>query len=246
MCTVTYLPTGDATFILTSSRDERVARKPALFPVYKQIPSTNRILFPQDGDKGGTWIASSSTLTVCLLNGAFENHIAKPPYRLSRGLVVLAVFEYASVDEFINAYNLQGIEPFTMIIVQHSDTVTITELRWDGIKKYSSQVNSQQPHLWSSVTLYNSQMREERARWFSTWLQEKTFNIEAIRYFHQSGGKGRDTSYSIRMNRPGLVSTVSITSVEVEISFLRMCYEDLATKTLAQQTFRRLAYPQTI
>ncbi|MDO1448530.1 NRDE family protein [Rhodocytophaga aerolata] len=246
MCTVTYLPTSDTTFILTSSRDERIARKPALFPVYKHTPFHAKVLFPQDGDKGGTWIASSSTLTVCLLNGAFENHVPEPPYRLSRGLVVVSVFDYASVDEFIHAYNFQGIEPFTMIMVQHASTVILTELRWDGKEKHISKTNSQQPYIWSSVTLYDRQMIEERTLWFSQWLQEKAFNVESIRGFHQSGGKGTDTSYNIRMNRPGLVSTVSITSVEVEISLLRMYYEDLATNTLAQQTFRRLAYPQII
>jgi hypothetical protein len=232
MCTVTYLPTGTTAFILTSSRDERLGRKPAHFPVWKQTPWHTRVLFPQDGDKGGTWIAGSSTLTVCLLNGAFENHVPQPPYRLSRGLMVLSVFEHISVESFIHNCNLQGIEPFTMIMVQHADTVTVTELRWDGKEKHIAGKDPQQPHIWSSVTLYTPKMVKEREDWFARWLQAHiSYTTAAIRSFHRDAGAGNDTSYSIRMSRPGLVSTVSITSIEAAVNLLGMQYEDLAVNT---------------
>src|SRR4051812_22764348 len=74
MCTVTYLPLKEG-FIITSNRDERLVRKPADAP---QIISglNTRILFPRDGEAGGTWIATSeNNRTVCLLNGAFVPHL---------------------------------------------------------------------------------------------------------------------------------------------------------------------------
>lgn len=245
MCTVTYLPTGSHTFILTSSRDERISRESAYFPVHRQTSFYGNVLFPQDGDKGGTWIASSDALTVCLLNGAFENHVPQPPYRISRGLVVLAIFEYVSADAFIEMYDLQGIEPFTMILIQHAENIALTELRWNGKEKYVTRKEFTQPHIWSSVTLYSREMMKEREEWFNKWLWKRaSYESESIRNFHQEGGKENKPSYSIRMNRPGLVATVSITTIVAEANLIIMYYEDLAKEELAQESIIRKAYLQ--
>jgi hypothetical protein len=216
-----------------------VGRKAAVFPVASQTPFYSQLLYPQDGDKGGTWIASSNTLTVCLLNGAFENHISCPPYRLSRGLVVLAVFNYDSVSSFVDLYDLKDVEPFTMIIARHAGSMALIELRWDGQQKYIIAKNAQQPHIWSSVTLYNQNMMKERETWFGQWLQQQSFFNEAsIKGFHHQQGQ-TDQSYSIRMNRPGLVSTVSITTIVAEVNRLTMSYEDLLKGEVSQAYINR-------
>jgi hypothetical protein len=245
MCTVTFLPTGNHTFFLTSSRDERIDRKPAGFPVTRPTSIYKKVLFPQDGDKGGTWIASSDTLTVCLLNGAFKNHASVPPYRISRGLVVLTVFDYASVEAFLKLFDLNKVEPFTMIFVQHAEKIVLTELRWDGQQKHVTVKDARQPHIWSSATLYDHKMMEERESWFSQWLQqEPLLERLAVRNFHYHGGQA-DQTYNIRMNRPGLVSTVSITTIEAEVTMLTMYYEDLAKEEKAQASISRIAYAET-
>ncbi|GBL36066.1 hypothetical protein EMGBS15_16610 [Filimonas sp.] len=88
MCTVTYLPVSSSSFILTHNRDEHHTRAIALLPEKKTMQDIE-IIFPTDQQGGGTWIATSKEFTLCLLNGGFEKHIPSPPYRHSRGLVIL-------------------------------------------------------------------------------------------------------------------------------------------------------------
>src|SRR5579871_6575106 len=128
MCTVTYLPTPTG-YILTSNRDEALVRKPAEIPDSVAIGNC-QVLFPRDGEAGGTWIATADNgRTVCLLNGAFTRHKHNPPYRKSRGLVVLDFFTLPNAKAFADSYDLTGIEPFTILVIEKS---MLYELRWDG------------------------------------------------------------------------------------------------------------------
>ena len=88
MCVLTFLPTINSGYILTNNRDEALAR-PKAIPPKKYNINGKQIYFPKDAQAGGTWIATSDDLTVCLLNGASENHIHNPPYRQSRGQLIL-------------------------------------------------------------------------------------------------------------------------------------------------------------
>ena len=91
MCTVTYLPLKDG-FIITSNRDEGLLRKPAEVPKVL-VNGKLKILFPRDGDAGGTWICTAEGgRTVCLMNGALCGIITNPRTGKSRGLVVLNFF----------------------------------------------------------------------------------------------------------------------------------------------------------
>ncbi|HAD11338.1 MAG TPA: hypothetical protein DCF33_02760, partial [Saprospirales bacterium] len=111
MCTVTYLPLSNG-FILTHNRDEAPARSPKSI-VREGSPA---ILFPRDTHAGGTWIAcSQSGRTACLLNGAFVLHRRQPPYRRSRGLLLLDFFDWKNADDFFAEYDLHNIEPFTFL-----------------------------------------------------------------------------------------------------------------------------------
>jgi uncharacterized protein with NRDE domain len=52
-----------------------------------------KLFFPKDTDAGGTWIVMKENGDAAvLLNGAFINHTAEPPYRLSRGIILLDIF----------------------------------------------------------------------------------------------------------------------------------------------------------
>jgi uncharacterized protein with NRDE domain len=129
MCTVTYLPFSNNSFLLTSSRDEKPSRASALAPEYYSV-AENQLLFPKDQQAQGTWIAvNEKGRTLCLLNGGVEKHIPSPPYQRSRGLVLLDVFSYDSLGIFTTQYSLQNIEPFTLIEIQGE---LLTELRWTG------------------------------------------------------------------------------------------------------------------
>jgi hypothetical protein len=223
MCTVTYIPTKKSIF-LTSNRDEKNWRTDAYAPVIYSFRS-GKIVFPKDADAGGTWIAAHENGNVVIfLNGACKAHTPSPPYRKSRGLVLLGIIDHASPpDSFLDA-DITDIEPFTAII---RDNNKLYECRWDGTKKCHKEIDPHISHIWSSVTLYDDETIKKRKMWFDDWISvNKTPSRDDILHFHQFTGDG-DSHTDLLMNRNGKVFTVSITSIEISGSEITMTYLDL-------------------
>jgi len=233
MCTVTYLPLSNSSFILTSNRDESQLRKIALPPEKYLIYNAN-VYFPKDMDANGTWFAAAETkFTLCLLNGAFRRHVRRPPYRLSRGLMLLDFFKYLNVRDFICQYNYEGIEPFTLLIFEQSPKTTIHEISWDGKRIYFCIKNAAAPYIWSSAQLYPKKVIEEREKWFVEWLTKNVFTMDNIFRFHKKGGTGNSRT-NLLMNRDGKVFTVSITSLLRGEKGSIMRYEDLISGKIVE------------
>ncbi len=231
MCTVSYLPTHRSGFILTHSRDEKAIRKPAISP-QAVIIGGQEVYFPQDPQGKGTWIAASAYTTLCLLNGAYTAHQPQPPYKHSRGLVLLHFFDYASVDNFIALYDFEGIEPFTLIMVEEERLV---ELRWNGKNLVVHEKDRHHAYIWSSATLYSPEVIAKRAYWFRAWLRNRqSSSVEDIRRFHKTAGDGDETN-DILMNRNNQLFTISLTSVASDGEKVELFYEDLVTQTSAYQ-----------
>jgi hypothetical protein len=234
MCTVSYLP-GQSGFILTSSRDEKITRPIARLSDPVMIHD-QEVTFPQDPLGRGTWIASSNTRTVCLLNGAFKAHQPSPPYRHSRGLVVLDAFDYFSLQSFAENYNFDGLEPFTLLLIEIGELLV---LRWDGSRLFVTEKNASQKYIWSSATLYKPEIIKKRQDWFDHWIAStEEFSLDGIRKFHLTAGDG-DPENAIRMRRENRYETVSLTSVVRSGAEMYMIYEDLIHsetihKTLSQ------------
>jgi hypothetical protein len=226
MCTVTYLPLKGG-FILTSNRDEALVRKPALVPnVYDH--NGVQLLFPKDGEAGGTWIATAADgRTVCLLNGAFVRHHHNPPYRKSRGLVVLDFFNLPDAKAFADSYDLTGIEPFTILVVEKG---LLYELRWDGNQKFFTKLDEKKATIRCSVTLYPPEVIALREKWFGEWLAvHLQFKIEDILAFHLFAGEGED-HVKVRMRLSSIVQTLSTTCVHFENGELKMYYTDVLNR----------------
>lgn len=225
MCTVTYLPTSEG-FILTQNRDESTDRPSAQFPV-QQSRNNHQLLFPRDPTGGGTWLAASSQpKIVSLMNGAFVNHERKPPYRMSRGQVVLDAFAYAEAEAFAEKYQFGGIEPFTLLWFTLDK---IEELRWNGERYFLANYTNDQPHIWSSVTLYDPDAEVIRDGWFERWLEKNPELDESdVLEFHQQRRKGEE-HISVNMCREGL-QTVSISKVVVSAKSIGFTYLDLLNK----------------
>ncbi|MGE0560357.1 MAG: NRDE family protein [Flavobacteriales bacterium] len=214
MCTVTFVPTQNG-YILTSSRDEQKARL-TIFPKKYSI-GDKTLIFPKDKVAGGTWIASDEKRrTACLLNGAFENHIKKESYRKSRGLILLESFSYASITDFTNQINLQNIEPFTLLLIDNSNKIELVELRWDGEKKYIKTINTAIPQIWSSATLYHSEIRKKREDWFEKLISQNPLPTKDIMQNFHFTKKDNDVKNDIVMEREGGLKTLSISQVIVE------------------------------
>lgn len=232
MCTVTYLPQPGGHFILSSNRDENAARSPQQLS-FDQVADA-RLLFPMDTGAGGTWIAAADDNRVaCVLNGAFEKHQHCPPYRRSRGLMVLDYFSYPDTHAFVHQYDFEGIEPFTLILV---DKDRPFELRWDSTAAHFRELDPHGRYLWSSATLYPGEVGQMRQTWFEDWLHgREDFNLEAIQQFHLTGGEG-DTWNGFVMNRMGKVQTVSLTNLVKTAKGIELIYHDLLRESVKQDS----------
>jgi len=227
MCTLTYLPTGKDSFIWTQNRDESPLRtSPGLH-------KKDGLIFPQEPLSGGTWMAIAQDHRVLsLLNGAFERNKYVLSSKRSRGLVVLDFFERETEDFFSN-YDLEGIEPFTMIVY---DAGQLWDFRWDKTKRHLKPLDVTKPQIWSSSSLYPQAVKEDRKKWFNSYLEEHTEHTQTtILEFHNNGGTG-DAANDLIMDR-GLVKTVSITQIVKTNSSLSMEYTDLVNGGKALDAF---------
>jgi len=235
MCTVSFVPLNKNHFILTSNRDETVARGLASSPVIIQKEGY-QLVYPVDPLASGTWIAASGYGdVVCLLNGAFKKHRHLPPYRKSRGLVVLDYFDVGDPEKFAAAYDLSGIEPFTMVILCGSAYTQLYELRWDGNQKYFKKMNEDEHHQWSSVTLYNEELIEKKNIRFEEELTDlaKKGPVDPAGMVNIHKGFLYE-DWVKPPERVDVVATLSITAVESNGEWIRMHYRDLVRKELPE------------
>ncbi len=218
MCTVTYLPTQNG-YLLTSNRDEKFNRGKALPPL-----KYGRLVYPKDPDKLGTWIVhSKNNITLCLLNGARTKHATGKVYIKSRGLIVLDIAKAENPFEFIKQIDLNGIEPFTLVI---ANGLRLCELVWNEQVKEINFLNASSPAIWSSATLYNQTMRQERQEWFSNWLaNNKDYTQQDVLDFHLNTKK-ENKDYGLFMNRNNEVFTISVTNIVVKDNEFIMQYYD--------------------
>ena len=221
MCTVTYYPTKSG-FILTHNRDEAPKRSPQAISSAKS--PYRQLLFPRDSKAGGTWIITANTgQTACLLNGAFIKHHHQPPYRHSRGLLLLDSLEAENINDFLDNYDYTRIEPFTLLLLSKQD---VLEVRWDGSNLHQKNLAADQPHFWCSSTLYPTDMQRRREQVFQDWLLTQRPTADALLNLHRQGSVG-DPENDFVMNRSGRVQTVSITQVVQQMNRVQMRYFDL-------------------
>jgi uncharacterized protein with NRDE domain len=224
MCTVTFLPRENGDFIFTTNRDEAPTRETISPKIY--VEDGMKLLYPKDVKAGGTWIAlSEEERLVCLLNGGYEKHKHTGDYSRSRGLIVKEALKAENIKWFAEDVDLEGVEPFTLIAIDWSFLTICVQLIWDG-KERHIRVLSHQPKIWSSSTLYDSDVRKEREAWFSELLQKDSSpSFDSTIKFHLNDSKGAKES-SIKMKRDG-VETMSVTSIVKNDFGVVMFYKDL-------------------
>ncbi len=224
MCTVSFLPVNSSSFILTHNRDEHVERGLADLPQLVNI-NNQQLIFPKDTKAHGTWIATSKNFSLCLLNGGFEKHKHNPPYKHSRGQLILDFFNFNDVEKFISSADFNNIEAFTLIIIKHKNN-QVVEYVWTGEALFSSKKNNDVPHLWCSSTLYDKELKEKRLSWFENFIAEnKTISQKEIINFHLS--QPNNNEEGIKINRNEVLKTVSLTSIEKKDEKISMHYQDL-------------------
>ncbi|HLW13976.1 MAG TPA: NRDE family protein [Flavobacteriaceae bacterium] len=224
MCTVTFFPLSSTEFVLTSSRDESPNR--ATLPPKIYSHGQLELLYPKDAVAGGTWVgASSQKRALTLMNGGFVAHKRKDMYRLSRGVVVLELLETDSVIDFVEKFDFQGIEPFTVVLLDWAEKPKLLQLVWDERELHLESLPLE-PHIWSSSPLYTSEMHAKRKEWFEIFkTKNKLPRASELWKFHHEAGKG-DKEIGLQIDR-GVVRTKSITQLVLAPQVVESIYHDL-------------------
>jgi len=233
MCMVSYIPQSDNGFIITSGRDEKSPRNARML---KETTVGNfKLVFPVDPVSNGTWIGSSELgRTCCLLNGGKKIHVKKTTYRKSRGLVLVDFLSTLSLEEEIQNYDLNGIEPFTMIIIDQNDEKKYTELVWDEREKQISFFNRDMPKIWSSVTLYSDNMISAKSELFYDFIKKnRAENISDFHFLPENILSASETDQPI---------TVSITQIQGNKFETNIKHHDIINK-IVQEDYLTLLKP---
>lgn len=223
MCTVTFVPSKNGIF-LTSNRDETRDRIPACLPEAHNYHGCE-LIYPEDPQGGGSWIAlKANGDSAVLLNGGFIKHEPEPPYRKSRGWVLIDILGSSNPVSHFRLINLNGIEPFTLILLI---ACCLWEVRWDGLHKYCVSLPADKPHIWSSVMLYGHEVVLKREQWFREWWEStKEIHLDSVLDFHRYAGNG-DVRNDLVMYRANQKCTVSITTICNTRAGSYMIYKDL-------------------
>lgn len=221
MCTVTLTPLPEIPdgFVLTSNRDEAVVRQTLQPKVHEE--EGVKMLYPKDKLAGGTWIGVSGRKRVaCLLNGGYVKHVPKPPYRVSRGVVLKKFLGLPILAEGVKEFDLKNIEPFTCVFVEWQKELVFFELVWDGKKKHFQKLPLKS-YIWSSSLLYSLKTKQEREKKFQLFRENNLWDPENILQFHSS------IEQDGLIISKGFFKTCSITQISKTTAGVRMYYRDL-------------------
>lgn len=224
MCTMTYIPQEEGKFILTHSRDESIRRGIASPPIKRMIGGIKH-LFPVDPVGMGTWIGVSEYGRVAgLVNGAKKEHIHKPPYKHSRGRIILDFFTYPDFSGFIDNYSFDDLEPFTLIVFENGK---IYEAILDGEGILKRELQPDKPFVYSSSSLYTEKSKHKRkVKFFNWYLQDMEKDQKSIFEFHKENLFDNEPDKS-KVPGDHILKTVSITSVVNMTNEIDMNYLDL-------------------
>ena len=233
MCTLTVIARRAGGYRLVMTRDElrtRVAGQP---PRADSVGG-RRFVAPRDAQAGGSWIASDEAgRTLCLLNG---DAIA-PDWResmdlRSRGELLLELVAQPDRDalegELLRrlAAGALRVRPFQLIAVER-DGVAITRWRFDG---RALVVDSARPPWIATSNGFDplgvAQARAEQfRRWWSNFAPGEPSQDDQLELHRTHVGAPNDSALaSFCLHRPELGS-VSLTSVEVSGTDVKMRYE---------------------
>lgn len=201
MCILSIFSKPNGDFILTQNRDESIYR-PTSPNVETREFHGQKVTSPIDLNSGGTWIYYTEKYVVCVLNGGYENHSHLPPYRMSRGLVILELLKFSSVEEFIAQIDLNEIEPFTMVMINLKSNQKHI-LVWNGKDKFIENLSNENLIVCSSSTLYDN---SEKLYHKGNFESLNSINPEEIYKVHQKLAMPKNEKFPI-------VQSTSITQI---------------------------------
>ena len=197
--------------VITSNRDEQRTRKHSLAPEIIHHGKRQTIL-ARDAQAHGTWFLTDNTGPIAiLLNGAFECHVPSPPYRESRGVILMKLFQEEDIKSTFLSYILENVEPFKMVYIDKNESFQCV---WDGIQKHVLEIDLNVPHVFFSSTLYTKEQQEVKSEHFLKALNNfEQVNAEWLLGYHSSQQR-YSSEVNFFMSRE-YHTTKSISQVEV-------------------------------
>ncbi len=223
MCTVSFVYANHS-FLLTSNRDEKITRPSAIEPKIYQT-ATKKIIYPKDAKAGGTWfVVDEFGNTIILLNGGKTKHIPKDKYRLSRGIIVLDLMASNAIVATWKTIDLTDIEPFTLLVLENKHPF---QLQWSGEEKSTVELDIHQTYIWSSSTLYTPDIQQQRAEWFTQFMNEnQEISAEKMKFFHKNT-EPKDEKNGLIINRDNVYKTLSVTQTVITGDSILINHSDL-------------------
>ena len=239
MCTVSILSTENG-YLIGGNRDERKSRKKGLPP---SIHHENEIpyLSPIDADAGGTWIAVNSYgFSCCLLNrysGNFEQDFESVE-PISRGKIIPKFMNCKTTQEGLDVFNnyieTKKFRPFTLLLIDYTQEVSVLRIDWDGKNTHISNI-LKPPLLFVSSGLYQKEVDTVRQEIFRDLITKNATSIELLKKLHsykipENGG------YSIAMELD-IVQTVSCTIIQYNHEISMIYTDGIPSKNSDWQKF---------
>ncbi len=238
MCTLSLLVRSGRGYSLVMTRDERRTRGVGS-PPQLGAAAGRRFLAPRDADAGGSWIAVDATgRTLCLLNGdeqapGFE----ESPRLRSRGELLLDLVgcpDRAALGQELADRAAAGslrVRPFQLIAVEPAGGA-VTHWRFDG-RELRVDV-AVPPWIVTSNGFDPRGVAQARREQFDRWLERRggepasreDVQLADLMELHRShvGARNDGELASFCLHRP-LVSSVSLTAVEVTADRIAMLYQ---------------------
>jgi uncharacterized protein with NRDE domain len=221
MCVLTYVPYANGRFALTHNRDESTDR-PRAIPPRTFLIDNEAVTYPQDPESRGTWLAHDRQWVACLLNGGFVGHTRKASYRRSRGTIIPTFFEYRDLHDFLGEFDPYELEPFTLVLY-HAGLQSLDQITWDEQVLHLHHLAADQPHIWSSSTLYSPDVKANRVAVFERLLAAQP-DAQAIFDFHRLHQKN-DPNEHFFVKIGEKIKTVAIAQVLGYAQRLELRYE---------------------
>ena len=149
-------------------------------------------------------------------------------------MVVKDLLTSNAIEETITNYELNNIEPFTIVVADWNASLKFYELVWDGKKKHFTELPLE-PTIWSSSTLYTESMKEERNQWFQDFKAHNELDSKSLMTFHKLT-HAENKIYGIVMDRD-FVKTTSITQIDKTNDSVQMSFINLQTQKDSTTTF---------
>jgi hypothetical protein len=222
MCTsLIYRDIAKKEFGIGFNRDESIKRKPSLDPVEESINGI-KILYPVDGDYGGTWIGVSSKNKIYAILNLYEANLKILRNPRSRGFFVKNLLKEEIDFDFFTKENLLIYYPFRILEL----TLDFTRiLSWDGESVNCIQNEDPWSVIASSFVL-GKEAEEVRFKTFKEeFLKEEITDFETISSAFLTCHSPEKGAKSPCMHRRE-AHTVSSTIISIKQDKIKLLYKN--------------------